>query len=89
MGCLEELEDLTAEGLGDHHTVLVQEDAVLGIYSVAEGPEAAEYQVVSIEASLLCEFQEVAQGCVCGCLLCKEGPGDGAELLSVAVDGCH
>ena len=57
MGCVEVLEDLTAEGLGDNHAVLIQEDAVLGVHGVADGPKAAEGRVIFIQASLLGELQ--------------------------------
>ena len=53
MGCVEVLDDLTAEGLGDNHTVLIQEDAVLGVHGVADGPKAAAISADSARSGAL------------------------------------
>lgn len=76
MGCVEVLQDPVAQGLRYNHAVLVKKDTILGVHGVADGPKTAEGSVISIKASLLSDLQQVTEGCVCGCLLCKEGPGD-------------
>ena len=75
--------------MGNRHAVLVQEDAVMDVDGVTDGPEAAKGRIVPIETFLLREFQQVAESGVHSSLFCQEWPRDGAKLVSVAAYGGH